>query len=57
MPVIGFLKLRYSVSVSGGMMTGTAEAIQTDLTGGLKKDITGITVTATPITVEQIGAP
>jgi len=57
MPVIGFLKLRYSVSVSGGSMSGTAEAIQTDLTGALKKDITGITLTATPIAVEQIGAP
>ena len=55
-PVIGFLKIRYSVTLSGGNLTGTAEGIQTDLSGNLQKDDTGITVTGTPITVEQIGA-
>ena len=57
MPVIGFFKLRYSVNVSGRAMTGTAEAIQTDVTGAVQDHITGITLTATPISVEQIGAP
>ena len=38
-------------------MSGTVEAIQTDLTGAVQKDITGATLTGTPIVVEQIGAP
>jgi hypothetical protein len=56
-PVIGFLKIRYSLSVSGGTMTGTAEAIKTDLTGVVLDDTAGVNLTATPIAVEQIGAP
>ncbi len=57
MPLNGFLKIRYSLSISNGTLSGTAEGIQTDLTGAVQKDVTGVTVTGTPISVEQIGAP
>ena len=57
MPVNGFLKLRYAVSMSGGKISGMAEAIQTDLSGALQKTVSGVSVTGTPILVEQIGAP
>jgi hypothetical protein len=56
-PLNGFLKLRYSVTVSGATMSGSAEAIQTDTTGALVKHITGVTLSGTQIGVEQIGAP
>lgn len=56
-PLNGFLKLRYSINVSGATMTGSAEAINLDLTGAVLKDTTGITLTGAPIGVEQIGAP
>jgi hypothetical protein len=57
-PVNGLLKVRYSVSVSGTTMSGSAEFVQLDITGAkVVKDLTGVTLTGVPITVEQIGAP
>ena len=56
-PLNGLLKLSYSISVSGTTMSGAAEGIQTDTTGAVVKDITGVTLSGTQIGVEQIGAP
>ncbi len=55
-PLNGLLKLRYSVSVNGSTMSGTAEAVQLDLTGAVVKDATGVTLTGTQIMVEPIGS-
>lgn len=56
-PLNGYLKLRYSVSVSGATMSGSVEAVKLDLTGAVVQDTSGITVTGAAIAVEQIGAP
>jgi hypothetical protein len=55
-PLNGLLKLRYSVSVSGNTMSGSAEAVNLDLTGAVVQDTTGITLSGAQIAVEQIGA-
>ncbi len=54
-PLDGFLKLRYSVTVSGATLSGTVEGINLDLTGAVVKDFTS-TLSGTQIAVEQIGA-
>jgi hypothetical protein len=53
---IGTIKLRVSLSVNGSQMSGNAEAILSDPTGAVQQDLTGITLTATQITVETISS-
>ena len=56
-PLNGYLKLRASLSVSGNTFTGAVESIQTDIAGNVMQHVTGATLTATQIAVEQVGAP
>jgi hypothetical protein len=52
----GLNKVRISVSVSGGQMSGNAELVVSDATGAVGGQAAGITLTATPIAVETIGS-
>jgi hypothetical protein len=55
-PLNGYLKIRSSFTVSGNTLSGTGESIQTDTAGSVVDVVTGATITATQIAVEQIGA-
>jgi hypothetical protein len=52
----GLNKIRISLNVSAGQMSGNAELVASDATGALLGIIPGITFTATPIAVETIGS-
>jgi hypothetical protein len=51
-----FLEARQNLP-RGYTFTGTGESIQTDTAGKVVQHVTGATITATQIAVEQIGAP